>query len=512
MGYKEHCEPMLRQLPLMLLRRGMDGKTIWCSQKLKVTIELQDGALLETLFGDEDRNKLSASDKKILSGEILEHKIEMTLFKDGKKRLELLIIQAPSTNEEGVVDGIFSQFIDITNYKVEQGMLRVFSEELERLTELEVINRINAQKKYQMLFDSLSDAVFVYEADCEKEKILNLVEVNESALRLLSISKSKIKEVSPSDFLELESGFERFEKELFEITKKGETLFYETVIKRDDKEMPVELNARLKTIGEKDFFLISIRDESYKKMLENKQKAQEEMIIQQAKMASIGELMAMMAHQWKQPLNVLSVYSMELKDRYDYNELDKDGVYKLVDGIKMQVGFMSHTIDDFRNFFRPGKRPVQFKVYDAIKSVLHLFEHSFETYGIKIEVKGDFDVYVMGFQNEFQQVILNLFNNAKDVFYEKKIGRGVIKCEISHDKKDGVAKVIVSDNGGGIPKSLLPNKIFEKLFTTKGDEGTGLGLYMSKMIIEGNLGGKIYAKNSSEGAELHIELPLQKNV
>jgi C4-dicarboxylate-specific signal transduction histidine kinase len=165
---------------------------------------------------------------------------------------------------------------------------------------------------------------------------------------------------------------------------------------------------------------------------------------------------------------------------------------------------MSHTIDDFRNFFRPDKEKSDFSISGTINGTLDFMKPSLTSHGIAIEFEETEDVVIQGYANEYTQVLLNLVNNAKDVLITRKIANPRIKFRVM--RKNGRSVVMVADNGGGIDTEILP-KIFDPYFTTKEQtQGTGIGLYMSKAIIEGSMGGRLTASNVDDGAEFRIEV------
>ncbi|MEO5359292.1 MAG: response regulator [Nitrospirota bacterium] len=249
------------------------------------------------------------------------------------------------------------------------------------------------------------------------------------------------------------------------------------------------------------------------------------LLIQQSKMASMGEMIGAIAHQWRQPLNAVALYVQDAKDAYECGELDKAYLYEMVENTLRQVEFMSNTINDFTNFFKPSKIKMPFKINTAIQEVIYLVYDLFIKSGIEISLSCTYpevvrkttesqtqaicicepELSVEGFKNEFKQVILNILCNARDAILIK--GSAVEDGEISVvlSKSADTVIVEVKDNAGGIPTEVL-DKLFEPYFTTKGAAGTGIGLYMSKIIIESNMGGKIYAVNGETGAVFTIEL------
>ncbi|MEV9615128.1 sensor histidine kinase [Aliarcobacter butzleri] len=241
----------------------------------------------------------------------------------------------------------------------------------------------------------------------------------------------------------------------------------------------------------------------------SKQKEQEQLLIQQTRLAAMGEMIGNIAHQWRQPLNALGLILQNLKFSYEIGELDEKMIDKSVKKATMLTENMSKTIDDFRNFFRPNKAKENFKINEGITKAIELIESTFEHNNIKLEK--DFassEIEFFGFANEFSQVILNLLTNAKDAVLENKIENPLIIIQTKID--DEYIYISIKDNGLGIKDEII-NKIFEPYFTTKDEgKGTGIGLYMSKIIIENNMNGKIEVKNEQNGANVIIKLPIKK--
>jgi signal transduction histidine kinase len=167
------------------------------------------------------------------------------------------------------------------------------------------------------------------------------------------------------------------------------------------------------------------------------------------------------------------------------------------------IQHMSRTIDDFRSYFKPEKEKVEFSAHEAVAKTLSLMEGSFNQRQIRIEVEAKDDPLIHGYPNEFSQVLLNILNNARDAFAGKGIAAPRVTVRLFAE--NGRTIVTVADNAGGIPEETLA-KIFDPYFTTKGPQGTGIGLYMAKSIIEKNMHGTLTALNSGEGAEFRIEV------
>lgn len=217
----------------------------------------------------------------------------------------------------------------------------------------------------------------------------------------------------------------------------------------------------------------------------------------------MGEMISMIAHQWRQPLCEISGIFMEMETAAKFDKADKKFIEReSKDGTRI-ISYMSKTIDDFRDFFKPAKTKEDFSLYRACEEAITLASASLKSKDISLDLKVQRDVYVSGYPSEFAQVILNLILNAKDILIERNIKNPTIVISIKED--DGKALVYVSDNAGGIDKDIL-ERVFEPYFSTKKSSGTGLGLYMSKMIIEENMGGEIYAQNTEIGVVFCIKI------
>jgi signal transduction histidine kinase len=232
---------------------------------------------------------------------------------------------------------------------------------------------------------------------------------------------------------------------------------------------------------------------SYKfKLLDEKQKMQQSLLLQQSRLASMGEMISIIAHQWKQPLNFLSMVNMNLRRMH---KEDKNSSMLIVEANK-QIEYMSNTIDSFRDFYNPSKQKEHFSTEEALNHVLTIVSSALSSAKITIKTTITQDFKLYGNRNEFEQVLLNLINNAKDALIERKIENP--KIDITIDKQ----QLTIKDNAKGIKKEYL-NKIFDPYFSTK-KNSDGIGLYISKMIIEQELNGTLNVKINQEGTAFII--------
>jgi signal transduction histidine kinase len=233
------------------------------------------------------------------------------------------------------------------------------------------------------------------------------------------------------------------------------------------------------------------------------------MMSQKAKMASMGELLGAIAHQWKQPLSTISLIAQYIEGELEKQPLEKDEGAELTGVLKEQADFMNATINDFLNFLKPGSDPVVFDVSKAISDMTEMFKFLFSINNITINISacGHYGFLTEGYLNEFKHVVFNLLNNSKDAISSRKIRdaelQGKIEIKISSNLTD--ITIEITDNGGGIPDNII-NSVFEQYFSTKGEKGTGIGLYMAKNLIEKLMSGRINVANVKDGACFRIDL------
>lgn len=236
----------------------------------------------------------------------------------------------------------------------------------------------------------------------------------------------------------------------------------------------------------------------------NELRSNERLLIQQSRLAAMGEMIANIAHQWRQPLNILGLVIQEMKLSAQRGAISVEALNSGVTKAMGVIAAMSQTIDDFRNFFSPDKARVAFSIKEVVEKMLFLMEGDFRNLQVRVEVTGEEVRPIEGLRNEFSQAVLNILTNARDAFREKQV---TDPCLIVNLFSEGSTTVIaICDNAGGIPEEII-DKIFDPYFTTKGpDKGTGIGLFMSRTIIEKNMGGRLRVRNTGQGAEFRIEL------
>ncbi|MCV6606901.1 MAG: ATP-binding protein [Campylobacterales bacterium] len=228
-----------------------------------------------------------------------------------------------------------------------------------------------------------------------------------------------------------------------------------------------------------------------------KNKKQERILMQRSKFTAMGEMISLIAHQWRQPISELGAIIMNMKFHYDLGKLDKPLIDAKTREMENLLEYMSNTIDDFRTFFKPDKEKEDFFFQDSFKRVIDISSAMLEEHKILLVRNIDPTLHITNYQNEFEQVALNIISNAKDALVSDKIQHPQIDIQVL--KKEEKITIEICDNAKGINPEIR-SKIFEPYFTTKEEsDGTGIGLYMSKMIIEENMGGKISVDSSEKG-------------
>ncbi|WP_331774217.1 sensor histidine kinase [Sulfurospirillum sp. 1612] len=233
---------------------------------------------------------------------------------------------------------------------------------------------------------------------------------------------------------------------------------------------------------------------------------QEQLLIQQSKLAAMGSMIGNIAHQWRQPLGEINAILLDLQVKQEYNDLDEKTFNKGIEECDIILSHMSNTISDFQNFFKPSKEKTKFNLAEACRSASYIIESSLKYNNIEFDIDIKYDLDVLGYPREFAQAVLNILSNAKDALLERKIEHPFIKLTLKKGEKYALVKI--EDNAGGIHGENL-ERVFEPYYTTKhARQGTGIGLYMSKIIIEANMNGYISVQNQNEGATFTIKLAI----
>jgi len=274
-------------------------------------------------------------------------------------------------------------------------------------------------------------------------------------------------------------------------------------VDKNGNTFPVSLAVTKTVVDNEVFFIGVVRDLRELRDLELVNEKQIKILHEQSKLASMGEMIGAIAHQWRQPLNELSIRIQKLKYAYAKEQINEEFIQEFIQKNKTTISFMSKTIDDFRNFFRIDKEKIKFDIKEALEEVINIQSAQLKHNHINIELEGKDFIYE-GYKSEFQQVILNLISNSRDALISNNIQSPKVMINLNKNI------IKFRDNGGGINKEIL-NRVFEPYFTTKEQgKGTGMGLYMSKMIIEDNMDGKLEINNENDGVLITIDLRVKR--
>lgn len=455
-----------------------------------------NGLSMAVLFGDKFAyyTFLEISSKK-MSESYYENEHQ---FFDKHGKQKNVILSGAYIDKKDVTRGSVWSIVDITVQK-----------ELEAKLEAQVVDGKDkleeSRQAYELLFNS--SPVCVGFAD-KNGRVLNANPAFCKALgyelhELLNVDISKLthKDDIAREFILIDS-LASSKIESFEMQKR--------MIRKDSSL--IEIDMIVSAVRNPDmsvkFYFALMEDVTEKNLKDRAQKEQERIMIQQSRMAAMGEMISAIAHQWRQPLNSLGLMIQDLIVASACDELNEAYLDSFsVDSMK-QINFMSKTIDNFREFFKTDKTTEIFSVADYIEEVASMFKPQLFACGISVEILSVTLPRINGLRHEFGQVVLNIINNAKDALVESKVTNPRIVIDV-FDMEDAVS-VKISDNAGGIHVDVI-EKIFDPYFTTKEEgKGTGIGLYVSKIIIDSHMKGSLRASNGKYGAVFEIVLP--KNI
>ncbi len=496
---KEHLEAVINNEPECIKIIDNEGRLIKMNPAGLEMIEAESpeqiiGRSVLDIIAPEYRNSYEAMHKRVLAGELMHMEYETIGLRGGRRHLETTA--APMEEDGKIVHLAVTRDI---SWKKEHDNLR------------------------NLLLSSLGDGVFGVdiEGKCTfiNKSALEMIGYAEAEVlgfnqhRLFHYSHRDYSEYAEDDcpiFQTLTDGLARESEDAF-VAKNGAPFdIYLKVSPILQNKAVIGAVAVFRDITEKKQMEENLRSinrhlhETIKAETE-KRLEQEKLLIQQSKMASMGEMVGAIGHQWRQPLNALGLYIQDLLMAYKYGELDEKYLQEHKTATMGLIHTMSNTIDDFRNFFSTNKQKEEFCVEDAIKDVLKILSAQLKINNIEVLFDEEQKHLYGCYKNELKQVLLNIIANAKDALVELKPQNSFIK--ISLEQTEEKLLVTLEDSAGGIPENII-DKIFDAHFTTKPeDKGTGIGLYMSKEIVENSLGGKLLVENTQNGAKFSIELP-----
>lgn len=370
----------------------------------------------------------------------------------------------------------------------------------------EIIRRKELETRYRTLFNMATNAIMLTRNGI-------YIECNQKALDMFGLAEDKIigrtmLDLSPDTQMDGTATKLKLRQVEQSRASGGSDVFKWTFSRADGSEFPAEIGISTLKLDREMVKMYSIWDIS-------KRVNAEQNLRQAQKMAAMGEMLSAIAHQWRQPLNALSSYIASLTPAFYNQMISAPFIEKLVRESDAQIQFMSRTINDFREYFRPSKNKHTFEIMDAIQSAIKLVRPQLKQNNIILDLELDdaeVSMPILGYKNEFVHVLVNIISNAKDAINERQANapnRSVHKLiNLAVLKNSDEICLEIQDTGCGIPSHLM-EKIFTPYFTTKGTAtGTGIGLYMAKMIVEKEMKGMIHVENRYTGVMFRICLPL----
>jgi len=384
-----------------------------------------------------------------------------------------------------------------THYEKEENVLeKRLKENAKQLKETNELLR-KQQELLKSVENSIEDAIFY------KDLQQRYIGCNKKFANFLGCSEAEIIGKTDYDLFDKNMAL-KYRKTNDMILKKRKKVVYKKWIEYQGEKIYVVISKTplINNNGEVIGMVGISRDITHEYQLQKDVEHKNIMLIQQNKLVSMGEVIANIAHQWRQPLNILGLIIQKIGIAYKQNLLSPQEIDENIDEAMMIMQEMSETIDDFRTFFHPNRVLKDFDVHESILKSYTIIKPLIITHNITFKIKIDGKYSIHGYQNEFFQVMLNLLNNAIEALIADKIASPKITIVVS-EKEEHII-INICDNANGIDKNII-EKIFNPYFTTK-NSGTGLGLYMSKIIIEEHMKGKIDVHNSAFGTTFTLKL------
>jgi len=384
------------------------------------------------------------------------------------------------------------------------------------VTQIKIANeQLRVQKlEYESIFRASKDGIAILDLES------NFLDFNDTYLDMTGFSRDELLSKSCVG-LSIEEDRQKTVLAIKEAIDIGFVLNFEKSCELKNRTLTINMSLTL--LPDKKRLLMISKDITEKRILEDtikktnehlqeiiadeiqKRLEKEKLLLQQSKMAMMGEMIGAIAHQWRQPLNALGLHIQDMHLAYEFGELNKDYVDKFQRESMSIIKKMSKTIDDFRNFFKPIKERVDFSLENAVDETLSIIGPQLKNHSINVIFTKDKEHIVNGYQNEVEQALLIIMSNAQDALLEKNIKDPMINIAIN-DGSEGETILSIEDNAGGVPTEII-DRIFEPYFTTKEQgKGTGIGLYMAKEIVERQMNGRLSVKNINEGACFTIEI------
>jgi len=508
-------------------------------------------------FLNGESNAMISNVLKVFSNSFLKHEIpevdkktyRINLPSKTSEIINLELTELAVKDKTGRLIGMSGIAKDITDsvqaqLKIEEqnNELNSLNKTLEGKVKQEILDEKNL---FERIFQKSSDPTLLIENH-------NFVDCNESIVQMLGYdTKNQLLDIHPSKLspefqpdgkssftkaeemmnIAFENGSNRFE--WVHTKANGDEFWVEVVLTKinlnnktiihvvwrdinDRKKLEIELNeltkslqykVELETKKDRENENLSSLNQSLKSKIEEeteKNRAKDRIMFAQARHAQMGEMLSMIAHQWRQPLNAVSAAAINLSFMQEFETLDEKEIYDTSKFIQNSAQQMSETINDFMNFFKPNSEREFFTLLDVLNDINHMMDTQLQSHGIKFITVLDDNMEIYGQKNELTHILINLIINARDALDERDQDEKMIALHAFVTDKNSQIKI--SDNGGGIEPEII-DKIFNPYFSTKGPgKGTGIGLHMAKEIIEKDFAGSISVKNTEDGAEFLLTI------
>ena len=399
-----------------------------------------------------------------------------------------------------ITDRVFDnmqQSITITPFDIEEELVIIYIYDITMISEINYqLNEVKEEvqeknEKLKLLLDATMEAIILFKDDL-------IIDCNQIAVELFNYSSKE--ELLNKDLKKL-----IFNKKILE--KIHDKPIEANILREDKTSFKALINIKDTNHNSQIFKILTIVDVSEIRRKEN-------LLAEQTKLAAMGEMMGNIAHQWRQPLNIISITASGTKIKKELDLLTDEFLLDSLKQISDTTAHLSDTIDVFKDFFKDNKEKSLFNLSQNISNTLSLLESILKENRILVNLNLDNDIYIYNFANEFSQAIINILHNANDAIKNKLDADDIRILNISTRQEKNKAIIEITDNAGGIAKDVI-KKIFEPYFTTKHKyQGTGLGLYMTHKIIKMSMKGSISVSNKKvifedktyKGANFRISL------
>ena len=457
---RNKLDNIVNAIPDLLWMKDNNGRYVHCNNRF------------ENFFGDSEKNIIGKTDY-----DYLDKKLADLFAKNDKKAMNSDI---PLINYEII------PFASDGHKEYTQTIKRVVkNKDGEKIGVLGIGRDFTSSKKYQDdLVEQKKELETIFELSRDGLSIIDFetkfLKVNSSYTKITKLSKDELLNTS---FIEISYEQEKIKELISEVIKSGyidniETLFFD----KDNNQSNITISMSL--LPDKKNIMIIVNDITKYKLFE-----------QQNKLASMGEMIGNIAHQWRQPLSVISTISSGIKINEEFGIDNSENLSQNMTKIIEQTSYLSQTIDDFRTFLKDNKKKEKVSIKELLNKTLNIVNASLKNNYIQVIKDLDYDIDILGFKNELSQSFINIINNSKDAIIENNIPEEDRYIFISTKKIDDGIMIEIKDSGNGIPENII-NRIFEPYFTTKHQsKGTGIGLSMAYQIITKNHDGNITVLN-----------------